>query len=85
MGSAIEGFHHFNVVNWVGLPLHWLIFPGELVVVMSNGHLDGSANREEEKLLLQNGDSLNGTANAVRRYNATDTKRRPLSLCLLLV
>ena len=83
MGSAIEGFHHFNVVNWVGP--HWLIFPGELVVVMSNGHLDRSANHEEEKLLLQNGDSLNGTANAVRRYNATDTKRSPLSLCLLLV
>ena len=20
MGSAIEGFHHFNVVNWEGLP-----------------------------------------------------------------
>jgi hypothetical protein len=23
MGSAIQGFHHFNVVNWTRIPIAW--------------------------------------------------------------
>jgi hypothetical protein len=34
--SANECFHHFNVVNWVGIQFHWLNPPGDPVVVMSN-------------------------------------------------
>lgn len=34
MGSAVEGFHNLNILDWV--EFHWLIPPGYPVGVMSN-------------------------------------------------
>ena len=49
MGSAIEGFHHFNVVNWLGLPTE-LSDPSWRPCwrYVQWGHQDGSAKCEEE-------------------------------------
>jgi hypothetical protein len=39
MGSAIEGYRHFNVVNWVGLPTPLADLPGDPVGDKSNGNI----------------------------------------------
>lgn len=65
MGKAIEGFHHFNVVNWMGLPIHWLIPPGDAVGVMSNQVTRRDQTIVKKMDYFKNGGSLNGTTHSV--------------------
>ena len=84
MGNAIEGFHHFNIVNRVEIPTsladlsEWPCWSQ-----VQPGHQEGSANREEENSRLKHLDFLNGEADTVRHYTGTDAKMSPLSIYMV--
>lgn len=77
MGSTIEGFHHFIIDNWVGLPTS-LVDPSCWSRVQP-GHQEGTANCEKN-WLHQNGEGLNGATHAATNATMAQMQRWVLYL-----